>query len=90
MLSFAFNIFILCCCCHVVVVVVVVNFVVVVAFHDFSVSEIKGAPCTRRAHFDGRVHDFRRCAPGVVTFLSHLLLLYIGRVHGAISGCIVL
>ena len=23
-------------------------------------------------------------------FLSHLLLLYIGRVHGAISGCTVL
>ena len=33
-----------------------------------SVSEIKGAPCTRRAHFHGRVHDFRRCAPGVCTF----------------------
>ena len=31
-------------------------------------SEIKGAPCTRRAHFHGRVHDFRRCAPGVCTF----------------------
>ena len=35
----------------------------------FTVSEIKGVPCTRRAH---------------------LLLLYIGRVHGAISGCTVL
>ena len=23
-------------------------------------------------------------------FLSHLLLLYVGRVHGAISGCTVL
>ena len=34
----------------------------------FTVSEIKGAPCTRRAHFHGRVHDFRRCAPGVSTF----------------------
>ena len=33
-----------------------------------SVSEIKGAPCTRCAHFHGRVHDFRRCAPGVCTF----------------------
>ena len=25
-----------------------------------------------------------------VRFLSHLLLLYIGRVHGTISGCAVL
>ena len=32
------------------------------------VSEIKGAPCTRCAYFHGRVHDFRRCAPGVCTF----------------------
>ena len=54
--------------------------------HLSSVSEIKGAPCTWRAHFRGRVHDFRRCA----RFLSHLLLLYVGRVHGAISGCTVL
>ena len=28
------------------------------ALHIHSVSEIKGAPCTRRAHFHGRVHDF--------------------------------
>ena len=41
-----------------------------------AVSEIKGAPCTRRAHFHGLVHD--------------LLLLYIGRLHGAITGCTVL
>ena len=33
-----------------------------------SVSEIKGAPCARCTHFQGRVHDFRRCAPGVCTF----------------------
>ena len=51
-------------------------------------SEIKGAPCTRLAHFHSRVHDFQRCAPGVCTFLSYLLLLNIGRVHGANSGCI--
>ena len=28
--------------------------------------------------------------PVCARFLSHLLLLYIGRVHGAISGCTVL
>ena len=28
--------------------------------------------------------------PGCACFLSHLLLLHIGRVHGAISGCTVL
>ena len=49
--------------------------------HGKAVSEIKGAPCTRRAHFHGRVHNFLRCA----RFLSYLLLLYIGRVHGEIS-----
>ena len=32
-------------------------------------SEIKGAPCTRRAHFHGQVHDYWRCAPGVCTFV---------------------
>ena len=47
-------------------------------------SEIKGAPCTRRANFQKYVH------PACARFLSHLSLLYIGRVHGAISGCIVL
>ena len=35
-----------------------------------AVSEIKGAPCTLRAHIHGRVHDFRRCAPGVHTFFE--------------------
>ena len=34
-----------------------------------SVSEIKGATCTRCAHFHDWVHDFRRCA----RFLSMLL-----------------
>ena len=28
--------------------------------------------------------------PVCASFLSHLLLLYIGRVHGAISGCTIL
>ena len=36
----------------------------------YSVSEIKGAPCARWAHFHGRVHDFRRYAPGVCTFFK--------------------
>ena len=38
--------------------------------HTKPVSEIKGAPCTRRAHFHGRVHDFRRCAPSVCMFFE--------------------
>ena len=40
----------------------------------------------------GGVHDFWRCAHGGCTFFfSNLsLLVYIGRVHGAISGCTVL
>ena len=42
-----------------------------------SVSEIKGAPCPRRAHSHGRVHDFRRCAPGVCTFFE----LFIIAIH---------
>ena len=37
---------------------------------NLSVSEIKGAPCARCAHFHGRVHDFRRCAPFVCTFFE--------------------
>ena len=40
----------------------------------YSVSKIKGAPCTRRAHFHGRVHDFRRCAPGVCTFFERFII----------------
>ena len=51
-----------------------------------TVSEIKGAPCTRRAHLHGRVHNFLRCTPGVCTFFER----FIGRVHGTISGCTVL
>ena len=39
-----------------------------------AVSEIKGAPCTRRTHFHGRVHDFRRCAPGVCTFYEPFII----------------
>ena len=44
------------------------------------VSEIKGEPCT----ILGGVH------PVCARFLSHLLLLYTGRVYGSISGCTVL
>ena len=36
-------------------------------------------------HLRGRVNDFRRCAPGVCTFLSCSSLLHIRRVHGKIS-----
>ena len=50
-----------------------------------SVSEFKGAPCTTAGcTILGGVH------PVCSRFLSHLLLLYIERVHGTISGCTVL
>ena len=39
-----------------------------------AVFEIKGAPCTQRAHFHDRVHDFRRCAPGVCTFFEPFII----------------
>ena len=39
-----------------------------------TVSEIKGAPCTRRAHFHSRVHDFRSCAPGVCTIFEPFII----------------
>ena len=52
-----------------------------------TVSEIKGAPCARCAHFHGRVHGFRRCAPGVCTlFEPFIIATYYMRVHGEISG----
>ena len=54
-----------------------------------SMSEIKGAPAPG-AHISmagctilGGVH------PVCARFLSHLLILYTGRVHGSISGCTV-
>ena len=47
-----------------------------------SVSEIKGATHTRRAHFHSRVHDFRRCAPGVWMFFEPFIIaIYI------LGGC---
>ena len=39
-----------------------------------TVSEIKGVPCTRRAHFHGRVHDFKSRAPGVCTFFEPFII----------------
>ena len=55
-----------------------------------AVSEIKGAPAPG-AHIstDGST-IFGGVHPVCARFLSYLLLLYIGRVHRAISGCTVL
>ena len=39
-----------------------------------AVSEIKGAPCTRRAHFHDRVHNFRRCAPSGCKFFETVII----------------
>ena len=50
------------------------------------VSETKGAPCARHAHFHGRVHDFRRCAHGVYTFFEPVIIARIKRVHEEIPG----
>ena len=46
-----------------------------------TVSEIKPAPCTRRAHFHGRVHDFQKCALGVCTFFFKAFIIAI------LGGC---
>ena len=40
-------------------------------------SEIKGTPCTRCAHFRGRVHDFRRFSPGAYSVLFRFYHYYI-------------
>ena len=48
--------------------------------HPAPGAHIFTAGCT----FFGGMH------PVCARFLSHLVLLYIGRVHGAISGCTVL
>ena len=42
--------------------------------HTLPVSEIKGAPCTRRAHFHSRSPDFWRCAPSVCTFVEPFII----------------
>ena len=44
------------------------------SFTTRAVSEIKGAPCTRRAHFHDRVHGLRRCAPGVCKFFEPFII----------------
>ena len=54
-----------------------------------SVPEIKGTPSACWAHFRRQVHGFRRCAPGVCTILS-FIILHIRRVHGEIPGRTVL
>ena len=63
-----------------------------------AVSEIKHAPCTRCAHFQGRVHDFQRGAPGLCTLFQSIIIttywegaLRSSRVHSfmksAPGGC---
>ena len=42
--------------------------------HCISVSEIKGALGARRAHFRGRAHVFRTCAPDVHTFFHSIII----------------
>ena len=45
---------------------------------------------TRGAHFNSRVHDFWRCAPGVCTFFEPFIIAIYWEGDGAISGCTVL
>ena len=40
----------------------------------WSVFEIKGAHCARRAHFRRRAHVFLSCAPGVCTFFQGIIM----------------
>ena len=40
-----------------------------------TVFEIKGALGARRAHFRGRAHVFRTCAPDVHTFLHSIIIV---------------
>ena len=53
-----------------------------------TVSEIKGAPCMHISMAGCTILE--GVHPVCARFLSHLLLLYIGKVHGTISGCTVL
>ena len=54
------------------------------------VFEINGALSTRRAHFDGRAHVFRTCAPDVCTFFHSIIIaIYQRKVHGKNPGRIV-
>ena len=56
----------------------------------YTVFEIKGAPCTRCALFTTRCTIFGDVHPVCAYFLSYFSLLYIGRVHGGMSGCVIL
>ena len=55
-----------------------------------SVSKIKGAPCTPAHIFTAGCTIFGGVHPLCARFLSHFVLLYIGRVHGPFSACTVL
>ena len=46
-----------------------------VCTHTIAVSQIKGAPCARCAHFHGQVHNFRRCAPSVCMFPEPVIVV---------------
>ena len=54
-----------------------VRFLVGILTQGLHIQCPKGAPCARRAHFHGRVHDFWRCAPGVCRFLGGVSHYYI-------------
>ena len=43
--------------------------------YELSVFEIKGALGARRAHFRGRAHVFRTCAPDVCTFIHSIIIV---------------
>ena len=53
--------------------------------HIQSVSEIKGAPCARCAHFHCRVHEFWKGAPGVCTFFELVIITIYQEVAWGIS-----
>ena len=75
------------CVCVCVCMCVCVCVCVCVFVYVCAVSEIKGSHFTRCA---GRVHNFRRSAPRVCTFLQILSSLHIRRVHRENPGCTVL
>ena len=46
------------------------------SFAILTVFEINGAVGARRAHFRGRAHVFRTCAPDVRTFSHSIIIIY--------------
>ena len=67
-------------------------FISLISKCTLAVSEINGAPCTPRAHFHSRVHDFWRCAPGVCMFFKPSIIAQEGawrdvRVHSFRAPC---